>query len=75
MPACSETLFGSLRVERLQGQRFETRHHPMDAIIGTDSGGKVSIESRGQSLKSQVANLVRVVGVFKLESPQELAAA
>lgn len=28
--ACSETLFGSLKVERLHGQRFETRRHAMD---------------------------------------------
>lgn len=31
--ACSETLFGSLKVERLHGQRFETRRHAMDEII------------------------------------------
>ena len=28
--ACSETLFGSLKVERLQGQRFNTRRHAKD---------------------------------------------
>ena len=33
--ACSETLFGSLKVERLHGQRFETR------LWDTDSRGKV----------------------------------
>jgi putative transposase len=31
--ACSETLFGSLKVERLHGQRFETRRHAMDETI------------------------------------------
>ena len=31
--ACSETLFGSLKVERLHGQRFVTRRHAMDEII------------------------------------------
>jgi transposase InsO family protein len=28
--ACSETLFGSLKVERLHGQRFITRRHAKD---------------------------------------------
>ena len=28
--ACGESLFGSLKVERLQGQRFETRRHAKD---------------------------------------------
>ena len=31
--ACSETLFGSLKVERLQGQRFKTRRQAMDEVI------------------------------------------
>jgi len=31
--ACSETLFGSLKVERLHGQRFGTRHHAKDETI------------------------------------------
>ena len=31
--ACSETLFGSLKVERLHGQRFETRRQATDEII------------------------------------------
>lgn len=31
--ACSETLFGSLKVERLHGQRFVTRRHAMDEMI------------------------------------------
>ena len=31
--ACSETLFGSLKVERLHGQRFETRRQAMDETI------------------------------------------
>ena len=31
--ACSETLFGSLKVERLHGQRFETRRHAKDETI------------------------------------------
>jgi len=31
--ACSETLFGSLKVERLHGQRFETRRHAKDEVI------------------------------------------
>ena len=31
--ACSETLFGSLRVERLHGQRFETRRLAKDEAI------------------------------------------
>lgn len=31
--ACSETLFGSLKVERLHGQRFVTRRHAKDEII------------------------------------------
>jgi transposase InsO family protein len=31
--ACSETLFGSLKVERLHGQRFETRRQAKDEII------------------------------------------
>ena len=32
--ACSETLFGSLKVERLHGQRFNTRRQAMDKVIG-----------------------------------------
>lgn len=31
--ACSETLFGSLKVERLHGQRFKTRRQAMDEIV------------------------------------------
>ena len=31
--ACSETLFGSLKVERLHGQRFNTRRHARDETI------------------------------------------
>ncbi len=31
--ACSETLFGSLKVERLHGQRFITRRHAKDEIL------------------------------------------
>ncbi len=31
--ACSETLFGSLKVERLHGQRFETRRQAKDEIL------------------------------------------
>ena len=31
--ACSETLFGSLKVERLHGQRFKTRRHAKDEAI------------------------------------------
>ena len=31
--ACSESLFASLKVERLQGQRFETRRHAKDETI------------------------------------------
>ena len=31
--ACSETLFGSLKVEHLHGQRFETRRQAKDEII------------------------------------------
>ncbi len=31
--ACSETLFGSLKVERLYGQRFESRRQAKDAAI------------------------------------------
>lgn len=31
--ACSETLFGSLKVERLHGQRFVTRRHAKDEVI------------------------------------------
>jgi putative transposase len=31
--ACSETLFGSLKVERLHGQRFVTRRHAKDETI------------------------------------------
>ena len=31
--ACSETLFGSLKVERLHGQRFATRRHAKDETI------------------------------------------
>jgi len=31
--ACSETLFGSLKVERLHGQRFVTRRQAKDEAI------------------------------------------
>jgi len=31
--ACSETLFGALKVERLHGQRFKTRRQAMDEVI------------------------------------------
>lgn len=31
--ACSETLFGSLKVERLYGQRFAGRRHARDETI------------------------------------------
>jgi putative transposase len=31
--ACSETLFGSLKVERLHGQRFITRRQAKDEVI------------------------------------------
>lgn len=31
--ACSETLFGSLKVERLYGQRFRTRRHAKDETL------------------------------------------
>ena len=31
--ACSETLFGSLKVERLHGQNFETRRQAKDEVI------------------------------------------
>ena len=31
--ACSETLFGSLKVERLHGQRFVTRRYAKDETI------------------------------------------
>ena len=31
--ACSETLFGSLKVERLHGQRFETIREAKDATL------------------------------------------
>ena len=31
--ACSQTLFGSLKVERLHGQRFETRRQAKDETI------------------------------------------
>ena len=31
--ACSETLFGSLKVEHLHGQRFVTRRHAKDEAI------------------------------------------
>ena len=31
--ACSETLFGSLKVERLHGQRFKTRRQAMDEAV------------------------------------------
>ena len=31
--ACSQTLFGSLKVERLHGQRFKTRRQAMDEVI------------------------------------------
>ena len=31
--ACSETLFGSLKVERLHGQQFETRRQAKDEVI------------------------------------------
>ena len=31
--ACSETLFGSLKVQRLHGQRFVTQRQAMDEVI------------------------------------------
>jgi hypothetical protein len=31
--ACSETLFGSLKVERLHGQRFATRQQARDEVL------------------------------------------
>ena len=31
--ACSETVFGSLKVERLYGQRFASRRHAKDETI------------------------------------------
>ena len=31
--ACSDTLFGSLKVERLHGQRFVTRRQAKDEVI------------------------------------------
>jgi len=31
--ACSETLFGSLKVERLHGQRFETKREAKDETV------------------------------------------
>jgi len=31
--ACSETLFGSLKVERLHGQRFKTRREAKDETV------------------------------------------
>jgi putative transposase len=31
--ACSQTLFGSLKVERLHGQRFATRRQAHDEVI------------------------------------------
>lgn len=31
--ACSDTLFGSLKVERLHDQRFVTRRHAKDETI------------------------------------------
>ena len=31
--ACSETLFGSLKVERLHGMRFETIRHAKDETL------------------------------------------
>ena len=31
--ACSETLFGSLKVERMYGQEFDTRRQAKDEII------------------------------------------
>ena len=31
--ACSETLFGSLKVERLHGQHFKTRRQAMDEVV------------------------------------------
>lgn len=31
--ACSETLFGSLKVERLHGMRFESRREAKDEVI------------------------------------------
>jgi putative transposase len=31
--ACSETLNGSLKVERVHGQRFKTRRHAMDEVV------------------------------------------
>jgi putative transposase len=32
--ACSETVFGSLKVERLRGQVFATRRQAKDEVIG-----------------------------------------
>jgi len=31
--ACSDTLFGSLKVQRLHGERFGTRRQAMDAVV------------------------------------------
>jgi putative transposase len=31
--ACSETLFGSMKVERLDGQRFAARRQAMDEVV------------------------------------------
>ena len=36
--ACSETLFGSLKVERLHGQNFETRRQAKDEVSTGCSG-------------------------------------
>jgi len=33
--ACSETVFGSLKVERLRGQVFATRRQAKDEVIGS----------------------------------------
>jgi putative transposase len=35
--ACSETLFGSLKVQRLHGQRFKTRRRAMDEVGPPDA--------------------------------------
>ena len=33
LTACSETLFGSLKVERLHGQRFTSRRQATDDVV------------------------------------------
>jgi len=47
----------------------------MDGVTQQNAALVEESAAAAQSLKSQVGNLVRVVGVFKLQSPQELAAA